>query len=68
MSASELASLASSLEQCAHCLQLYRLEWQRHCSACDGPVCPFCVIRIESQWMCFACKDEDDDSASDVES
>jgi hypothetical protein len=72
VSADELAfrQLSSSLEQCAHCLQLYRYEWQRYCSACDGPVCPFCVTRIETRWICFGCNDEGDsvDRTRDVES
>ena len=55
-------------EQCTHCSQIYRYEWQLHCSVCDGPVCPFCVIRVEAEWVCLGCKDESDDGARDVES
>ena len=62
------AGFELSLEQCAHCLQIYRYEWERHCSVCDGPVCPFCVIRVATEWICVGCKDESDDDARNVES
>ncbi|HEX5046103.1 MAG TPA: hypothetical protein VFX89_03200 [Gammaproteobacteria bacterium] len=57
-----------SLEQCTHCVQVYRYEWEHRCSVCDGPVCPFCVIRVEAQWICVGCKEESDADARDVES
>jgi hypothetical protein len=56
-----------SLEQCAHCAQIYRYEWEHHCSVCDGPVCPFCVVRVEAEWMCLGCKEEGDAGARVLE-
>jgi hypothetical protein len=58
---------ASAFEQCSRCLQLYSFEYERRCYDCDGPLCPFCVERIEARWICLECKEGSDDRARNVE-
>ena len=58
-----------SHEQCAHCLQLYAYEAQVHCVRCDGPACPFCVVRIDTELICIGCTEDDANADTrDVES
>lgn len=45
-------------EQCPACLQLYPYELEYRCSACDGPLCPTCIVRIEATWVCSDCSEE----------
>jgi hypothetical protein len=54
-------------EQCPSCLQSYAMDMGRRCAECDGVVCPFCIVAIEAQWVCGACKESADDSPRDVE-
>jgi hypothetical protein len=53
---------AIAREQCPHCLQIYFFELERRCTVCDGPMCPFCVIRFEAQHFCAACHEEKSDA------
>lgn len=39
------AALESETERCPRCLQLHAYEATVWCARCDGPVCPFCVVR-----------------------
>lgn len=55
-------------EQCPDCLQLHSLsELQLRCIECDSVRCQFCLIRIETRWYCFDCKENADGRARDVE-
>jgi hypothetical protein len=44
-------------EHCAHCLQVYVLETEYRCTACDGATCPQCaiVVRERREVHCPAC-------------
>lgn len=55
-------------EQCSSCLQLYAYELQVWCIHCDGAACPFCAVRVASEWICVGCKEDSDAGARDVES
>lgn len=35
-------------DHCAFCLHLYHGEAGSHCSLCDRPVCPGCMIEIRA--------------------
>jgi hypothetical protein len=48
----------SQLEQCPGCLQLYAYELEYRCNACDGPLCPTCIVRVEMSWVCSDCAEE----------
>lgn len=47
----------SGAELCRHCLQAYAFELEVACAACDGPVCPLCVVQIgfEAVRLCPEC-------------
>lgn len=39
-------------EPCEHCGQSYALELEVRCVVCDGPMCPFCVVRVRESARC----------------
>ncbi len=49
--------LAGGWHVCEHCLQRYAVEVEYRCVACDGPVCPLCVVvvRAEAEVFCPDC-------------
>jgi hypothetical protein len=50
--------LTEGEEECPHCGQLYFLELELRCSACDGPSCPHCKVRLaEGRIVCPECAD-----------
>jgi hypothetical protein len=55
-------------EQCSHCLQVYAYELEVRCTRCDGAACPFCLTRIDAEWVCVVCTEETDADEGDVES
>lgn len=44
-------------EHCRHCLQAYAYELEITCVACDGPLCPACVVqeRFDAVRLCPDC-------------
>ena len=46
-------------ERCEHCGQTYALEVEVRCVACDGPLCPFCVVQVRETVRCPDCREED---------
>ncbi|HLQ85888.1 MAG TPA: hypothetical protein VK110_07020 [Salinisphaeraceae bacterium] len=40
--------LEAGAEECPFCLQHYHFEAGYHCSACDRPICPVCVLEIQA--------------------
>jgi hypothetical protein len=54
-------------EQCSSCLQLYAYEAEIRCVHCDAAGCQFCAVRVEREWVCVICKEENDGRSRDVE-
>ena len=40
--------LTGGTEQCEHCAQRYHYEVEVRCVACDGPLCPHCVVIVKT--------------------
>jgi hypothetical protein len=56
-------------EQCHSCLQLYVYDFEVRCIRCDAAGCQFCAVRVEGEWICLGCKQEEetDGGSRDVE-
>lgn len=50
----------SGSESCGFCLQTYVYALEVHCTGCDRPVCPLCLVtvRIDAQRFCPPCADD----------
>jgi hypothetical protein len=48
-------------EECPQCGQGYAFEAEYRCIACDGPLCPLCVVEREAGVHCRDCVDERED-------
>jgi hypothetical protein len=49
-------------EECPHCGQRYAYEMEYRCAACDGALCPLCVVKQEASVRCPDCVGEREDS------
>lgn len=54
--------LTAGPARCTHCLRSHHIEIGIRCTACDEPVCPFCVVTVRETetLLCPSCEPEAD--------
>jgi hypothetical protein len=50
--------LEAGEEDCPHCGETYTYAAEVRCFACDAPICPMCIVRVDARALCPDCRDD----------